>query len=157
MIPVFFGIASRHVLFAILSFLSIFMLSPLIAFIAVRWGFAPCATAMARVSPGISKSWRLTRGSFWRTFGVLLVVLLIAGIVIGMFSMVFAFQGIVKAILVALLTLVGYIIFFVAMAVLYFDLEIRYNAGDLRAMVDELNTFSGANTGYNDVSKSPIR
>ncbi|HEX8035915.1 MAG TPA: hypothetical protein VF510_18815 [Ktedonobacterales bacterium] len=59
-------------------------------FFWVRLGFAPYAAATMRLGPGraLAASWRLTRGNWWRTFFVLLLMTLIVGAIGGIVGQV---------------------------------------------------------------------
>ena len=58
------------------------------AFLVVRLSLAPAALMLENtgVVEGIGRSWALTRGSFWRVLGILVLAGLITGIVNGMLS-----------------------------------------------------------------------
>jgi hypothetical protein len=53
-----------------------------VVFFSVRLGLAPYAAATRRIGPlaALGESWRITRGSFWRIFGVQLIIGLIVGV-----------------------------------------------------------------------------
>ena len=57
-------------------------------FLIVRLSLAPAALMLENtgVVEGIGRSWALTRGSFWRVLGILVLAGLITGIVNGMLS-----------------------------------------------------------------------
>lgn len=52
------------------------------AWLSTKLAFVPSAIVLERLSigGGIARSWRLTRGAFWRTFGILLLVGLMVGV-----------------------------------------------------------------------------
>lgn len=53
-----------------------------LVFFSTRLGLAPYAAAVERVGPlhALGRSWRLTRGSFWRTLGIWLTIAVATGI-----------------------------------------------------------------------------
>ncbi|MCL1791968.1 MAG: hypothetical protein FWG40_11625 [Peptococcaceae bacterium] len=114
----------------------------------LRLEFGPVATAMAPVFPGLIQTWRLTRSRVGRIFGVYLVVLMISLIPLlilaGLFIALGAFLGhdlvnmMLLIVWIAAAMILPGSVFSVAKAVLYFDLEIRNNAGDLRALASAL-------------------
>src|SRR5438132_208808 len=55
------------------------LLIPLSLWILVRWAVAIPVLLNERAGPvaALSRSWHLTRGSWWRTFGILVVAILI--------------------------------------------------------------------------------
>ena len=59
-----------------------------VVFLIVRLSLAPAALMLENtgVVEGIGRSWALTRGSFWRVLGILVLAGLITGIVNGMLS-----------------------------------------------------------------------
>lgn len=127
-----------------------------VLFFTVRLSLAPSATVLERTSPGtaIGRSWRLVRGSWWRVFGITLLVGVIVGMVqqivqyvlliIGSLSMAAAQQGpgqldvgaslagagfiLAGTLLVSALTMpVGHL----TSTLLYVDLRIRNESFDL--------------------------
>ncbi|MFF1669288.1 glycerophosphoryl diester phosphodiesterase membrane domain-containing protein [Nocardiopsis flavescens] len=67
------------------------------AWILIRLYFAMPVVVLERVSAGqaLARSWRLTRGSWWRVFGIVLLSALLIGIVTNLLSMPFSIAGIV--------------------------------------------------------------
>jgi hypothetical protein len=110
----------------------------IMCYFGIRLNFAPAATAMADVCPGISHSWKLTRKNVLRCLGVFLVVSLITGVLGGVLQMLLGYLGVAGAILYIPFGLIFSAVSFVAIAVLFFDLEVRNNAEGLRDMVDSL-------------------
>lgn len=109
-----------------------------LVYFLTRLAFGPAATAMAPVAPGISQSWKLTRGNMWRALGVLVVSAVIVYCVTSIFEVAFFFLGILGAILSIPFQVVATMVSSTTLAVLFFDLEARNNAGDMKAMVDHL-------------------
>jgi hypothetical protein len=75
-----------------LAVLALLVLAPLLW---VRLSFAAPALLLERLSVrrALSRSWRLTVGSWWRVFGILLLTQLIAGVAASLLSVPFAVVG----------------------------------------------------------------
>ena len=117
-------------------------------FLSVKWSVAFPAVVSERAGPfsAISRSWELTRGHWWRTFGTLLVVGLLS------FVIYFAIGGVLGAcdrddsdmseVAVAALTVTLNIVLFAIMyplwaaviTVLYYDLRVRNEGFDLQLL-----------------------
>ena len=69
-------IGTAGVVLAVVAFIAVI---PLTVFFWVKLSLAPAAVVLERVSPAaaIGRSWRLTRGSFWRVFGIWIVAYLV--------------------------------------------------------------------------------
>ena len=69
-------------LLAAILVVPLFILVPLGVFLAVRWSMVFYAVIVDRRGPipALRESWQLTRGSFWHTFGVLLVAAMLGGV-----------------------------------------------------------------------------
>jgi hypothetical protein len=106
------------------------------------------AVIFERANPfrAIGRSWRLTRGNWWRVFGALFVVFLIA-LVIN-FALTAVLGGIAAssdtmsevafAVLATLITLLTYVLTYplwaAVMTVIYYDLRVRHEAFDLHLL-----------------------
>ena len=129
----------------------------MVAWIYVKVVLAPAAVAIEQIGPwaGLRRSWRLTRGSWWRTLGVLLLVGLMIGIltslvsgglsgIIGLFiptspssnswEQVFGMAAVslvISSVITVVLQSVGTAYMTLVMAVLYIDYRIRQESFDL--------------------------
>ncbi|NGQ93841.1 ABC transporter ATP-binding protein [Brevibacillus sp. SYP-B805] len=106
----------------------------------LRWGFFLPAVAVEKVAPGIDKSWKLTKGNFWRILGVYLVMMTIAVVftmMIELLVLVSLGQSILGLLVQNLLTLMLMPLSSVAYAVTFFDLRIRTEGTDLEALLAE--------------------
>jgi hypothetical protein len=118
---------------------------PLGIWLFVRWVVAVPALLAERVGPirALDRSWTLTRGNWWRLFGILLVMYLLQSVVSGALG-VFAFPiavavpfvpAVVRgAIILTLETLAGALVqplVYLTVVLLYFDLRIRREDFDL--------------------------
>ncbi|MDQ3690206.1 MAG: glycerophosphoryl diester phosphodiesterase membrane domain-containing protein [Chloroflexota bacterium] len=114
----------------------------------VRLAFAPAALVVEghRGSTAVRRSWRLTKGFFWRTLGTLLLSGVIVAIVTGIISL--PGELLVQAMgpdawpLSALVTVLATVLVtpFATLVVvlLYFDLRIRKEGFDIEMMAREL-------------------
>lgn len=124
------------------------------AFFAIRLSFAPFVIVMeeAPAMQGLSRSWKLTKGRFWRTFGNFLLLYLVTMVVSYAFQFLFFFvigafassidssgtpggTGLVVGIILAVVALVTYL-FFVMMMTPYMTYGIAAVYADAR-MRDE--------------------
>ncbi len=116
---------------AALEVLGAFLLLPaaLLALIfATRLGLAPYVAATERIGmwAALGRSWRLTRGSFWRTLGVMLLIFLLVTVTQnlgGQFSL--ASMAIAYLVVVPILTLFTLPLTVLSRAVLLYDLRLR--------------------------------
>ncbi|MFC7744146.1 glycerophosphoryl diester phosphodiesterase membrane domain-containing protein [Nocardiopsis composta] len=127
-------------------------LGALAAWIYVRTSLAMPVTVLERVGAGraLARSWRLTRGSWWRVFGILLLTALITSLVANVLATPFSIIGAVVMVLMEGTTLAsvlyGATIFIGAVlggaitspfasgvtGLLYVDLRMRREGLDLR-------------------------
>lgn len=121
-----------------LVLLSIGLIFPFVYFM-MRWGFYFPATTMDKVSPGLSKSWRLTRKSFWRLLGLFIVISILTSLISLAFQllvgMIFG-SSVLGVLFTSLFTMITYLIFMIAYGVVYFDLKVRNEATDIMAIVE---------------------
>ncbi|WP_127573958.1 glycerophosphoryl diester phosphodiesterase membrane domain-containing protein [Georgenia faecalis] len=80
------------VIVTIVAFLA---LALLLAYLGVRTMLAPPAIMLERshVFASIGRSWRLTRGHFWRLLGIMLLTLVLLGILQGILTVPFSIVG----------------------------------------------------------------
>lgn len=117
--------------------------------VAVRWIFAIPAVVLEHAGPlqSLGRSWRLVRGSWWRVFGIMLLVTLIVGFVSTIIRTPFQIGTLVTAagtaggisVLGAIVSAIGVIISTAvtaplqagAVVVLYTDLRMRREGMDI--------------------------
>src|SRR5258708_10686191 len=115
-----------------------------IVYLGVRLALAPYAAATQRIGPAraLGTSWRLTRGNFWRTLGVLFIVGLVVSTLSNSISVV-QLVSIPAASLVLLPLVLGLTmpLSTLAAVVVLYDLRLRregYSAvGDQRSAADD--------------------
>jgi hypothetical protein len=126
---------------------SILLLIPGI-FLAVKWCVTFAAIVAERAGPfsGMGRSWELTRGHWWRTFGTLVVLGLISlvlyvAVIAGLGGLIAAndtMSEVTYATLLTALTIVLYAILYPLAAsiitVIYYDLRVRNEGFDLQLL-----------------------
>lgn len=137
--------------------LLMFGMIPLTLWLYVKLSLAPSAIAIEQLGPwqGVKRSWALTRGVWWRTFGIVLLVGIIVGIitslisggltaVLGLFFPnesgattadaafgLLTVVGTVTSIIGALVSAIGTAYLALVVAMLYIDYRIRQESFDL--------------------------
>lgn len=123
-------------LFAYVFLLVGFMLVP--GFFLLRWGFYMPLVLFERGDIGIGKSWNLTKGNFWRLFGMFVVL----SIIYSMFSsgIQLVLTGVLGTSILAQIILVVLSCLLtpwmaIVYALAYFDLRVRKDGTDLQELV----------------------
>jgi hypothetical protein len=118
-------------------------------YLAVRWSLSVAAMMAEDIGPiaSMSRSWSLVRGQWWRTFGIILIVLIMRSIIGAALGFLFgiiagvATTGDVQLAVVAVgSTLLGAIIsplVTIAIVLLYFDLRVRKEGLDLDQLAQQ--------------------
>jgi hypothetical protein len=123
----------------------LFLCFPVAIWLAVRWVVAVPALLAENIGPvhALSRSWTLTRGSWWRLFGTLLIIYLLQIAVSGALgavgfpiSILIPFvppivRGSVFLTISALANAVTLPVVYLGIVLLYFDLRIRQEGFDL--------------------------
>ncbi|MHC0037602.1 hypothetical protein [Pseudoneobacillus sp. C159] len=119
-------------------------------YLFTRWGFYFVAIVFENVSPGLSRSWQLTRGHFWRLVGLYIILNIIISIItyaLEIVSSLLLANSIIGTLFYTLVTGLTYIIMNIAYAVIYFDLRVRNEGTDLEEMLDNYySTNDGSQT-----------
>jgi len=119
-------------------------------YLAVRWSLVVAAMMAEDIGPirGLGRSWNLVSGSWWRTFGILLIVTILQGIItyalyilFGVIAALFSTTGDFQAAVVqvggTLLSAVVSPITTIAVTLLYFDLRVRKEGLDLDQLAQQ--------------------
>ncbi|TGB02868.1 hypothetical protein [Halobacillus salinus] len=120
----------------------IFFLAFLVAaaFFAIKLSMFFAATTFEKLAPGFAKSWKLTKGRFWATFGFFAVILIINFLVSVLFEGVASLllgTSVLSTVLMNLGTIVTTLFLMVGYAVIYADLRTRNEASDLKDMISD--------------------
>jgi hypothetical protein len=121
-----------RVILIVIAFLCI-----MFVYIIVRWSFFIPFVALKEESVGIFRSWRLTKGSFWRIFAVFFTMNVITIVlIIVATTLIFLMLGVVyMAILFILINLLISPLLLVVYAVCFFDLKVTAGGTVLEPMV----------------------
>jgi len=118
-------------------------------YLAVRWSLVLAAMMAEDVGPirGLGRSWNLVRGSWWRTFGILLIVGIMQviityglGLLFGVVAALFSTGDFQAAVIQVIGTLVNAVvgpITTIAVVLLYFDLRVRKEGLDLDQLAQQ--------------------
>ena len=118
-------------------------------YLGVRWSLSVAAMTAEDIGPirGMGRSWNLVSGSWWRTFGILLIVgimyLIISyGLLIlfGVIAALVATGDFEAAVVQVGSTLLGAVlspIVYIAVTLLYFDLRVRKEGLDLDQLAQQ--------------------
>lgn len=110
------------------------------AFLLTRWSFYFGSVVMDKNSPGLTRSWRLSKGRTFKLIGLYLIFIFITFSIAV--SLQFSFQAILGdsvllGLIVSFTTLLTTLIMAVGYAVMYLDLKVRHDADDLRDLIDD--------------------
>ena len=118
-------------------------------YLAVRWSLVVAAMMAEDIGPirGLRRSWNLVSGSWWRTFGILLIVGILQTIItyglfilFGVIAALFStgdFQAALVQVGGTLLSAVVSPITTIAITLLYFDLRVRKEGLDLDQLAQQ--------------------
>jgi hypothetical protein len=146
-----FAIVLLYVPVVLLAFTCVLL--PLALWILVRWAVAVPVLLAEGAGPieALSRSWHLTRNSWWRTFGILVVAYLIQSVgssVLALFGLPIAIlvpfvPPIVRGIIIGLVSTLGTAvvtpIYQLCFVLIYLDLRVRREHLDLWQMADQAN------------------
>ena len=131
------GLEVHFIVIAVFFLISGFFLT----YLSARLSFYFPAVVFEKVSPGLRKSWKLTKGNFWRLIGLLSVftvlLLIVAMVLLGLPGLFLS--PTVISILDRLVNLLFTIISGIAYAVIYFDLRVRNEGADLQEILASYN------------------
>jgi hypothetical protein len=131
----------------------IFLLLLPLAYLTTRWFVAPVVILTERCGPvqALSRSWKLTEGSFWRLFGLLVLLFILNGVVLGLpisllqFFAVILMTAQVLAVANGLFTGLSYLVSILwypfltlTLVLVYYDLRVRKESLDLDLRIQAL-------------------
>ncbi len=114
-----------------------------IGLLLTRWSFYFGSVVLDKDSPGLGRSWRLSRKRTWVLMGLYIVFyFIISSITFGVqmtFGMVLG-NSVLLTLISNLVTLVTTMIFSVGYGVMYLDLKTRHDADDIKDLLEEYKT-----------------
>ncbi|WHY88837.1 hypothetical protein QNH39_13790 [Neobacillus novalis] len=114
-----------------------------IGLLLTRWSFYFASVVLDKDSPGLDRSWRLSRKRTWELLGLYIVFYLIIsaiGFAVQMTFGLFLGNSVLLSLISNLATLITTMIFSVGYAVMYLDLKTRHEGEDLKDMIENYNT-----------------
>jgi hypothetical protein len=153
----YFGLWGAMILFGLVAISSVFVITiPIVLWVLVRWSLGLAALFAERVNPAraLGRSWALVKDQWWRTLGIILVVLLLTSIVSGVLTLFLdavaviipstAVRGVIlltsKTVVSALVSPITPI----TVTLLYFDLRVRNEGYDLEQLARQASGSSPA-------------
>jgi Membrane domain of glycerophosphoryl diester phosphodiesterase len=151
-VVVLFGIGILYAIFPPLSLLAI----PAFAYLFVKWSLVWPAIVAEKAGPlhAINRSWTLTEDRWWRSFAVLLVLVLISFVLllalqfglIGAFSSIDSISEIALAIVDTLFNVLVMAVLYplgaAIITVLYYDARVRGEGFDLQLLAESIGSDS---------------
>jgi hypothetical protein len=154
----FAGVARRYwallgqTLIVLVAIVPLLLCFPVAIWIGVRWAVGIPAVLAEGIGPlkGLGRSWALTRGSWWRLFGTLLLVYLLQAVISGAlgvlglpvgFAIPFIPTVVRAAIVLTVSTAAGALtlpVVYLCIVLLYFDLRIRRENFDLDQLARQI-------------------
>ncbi|GFZ78203.1 hypothetical protein GCM10008018_24580 [Paenibacillus marchantiophytorum] len=106
----------------------------------LRWSYYLPFVALGEESIGIGRSWKLTRKSFWRLFGMYLVLSLILYLFLAVIQLIIAAvfgMGLWSQLLQSLVSIVVMSLWYLPYAVSFFDLKVRNEGLGLEGLMEQ--------------------
>jgi hypothetical protein len=114
-----------------------------IGLLLTRWSFYFASAVLDKDSPGLDRSWRLSRKRTWTLMGLYIVFYLIIyaiEVAVQLTFGLFLGNSVLLSLISNLVTLITTMIFSVGYAVMYLDLKTRHEGDDLKDMIENYNT-----------------
>ncbi|KAB8137867.1 hypothetical protein F9U64_07415 [Gracilibacillus oryzae] len=145
-LAIFIGAAASFAVHPIVGILLGFLLVAGIfigaGLLLTRWSLSIAAVLFERVAPGFTKSWHLTKRQTWKFFGLFIILYIIMYTISSILQVPLILLGnsILSNLLINFITMVANIIVYAGYAVMYFDAHLRYEAGDIKEMLDSYDS-----------------
>ncbi|MDD9272203.1 hypothetical protein ACFPES_34815 [Paenibacillus sp. GCM10023248] len=134
------GFGGGALVFSIIFFIAVGLGSLItFAYFFIRWCYYLPFVALGEDSIGIGLSWNLTRRSFWRLFGMYVVLTLILYVFLIVIQLVIGAllgTGLGAQLLQSLITILTMALWYLPYAVSFFDLRIRNEGLGLQSLID---------------------
>ncbi|MED4226901.1 hypothetical protein [Neobacillus cucumis] len=108
-----------------------------------RWSFYFGSVVLDKVSPGFSRSWRLSKKRTWALLGLYIVFYLIVSIISFAVELTFGAllgDSVLLGLISNLASLFTTMIFSVGYAIMYLDLKTRNDADDLKELIEDYHS-----------------
>jgi hypothetical protein len=135
-----FGYMANPILGVLASILLFLGFAVGVGLLLTRWSFYFGSVVLDRESPGLFRSWRLTRKRTWALMGLYIVFNLITSSISFAIQMPFSLllgNSVLLTMIVNLGTLITSMFFSVGYGVMYLDLKTRHDADDLKEMIED--------------------
>ncbi|WP_409274931.1 hypothetical protein V1499_07040 [Neobacillus sp. SCS-31] len=116
-----------------------------VVLLLTRFSFYFGSVVLDRKSPGLGRSWKLTKKRTWKLLGIYIVFSLITTIISASVEMAFtAFLGssVLLSVIISLVSILTTMFFSVGYCVIYLDLKVRNEADDLKELLSEYEPLS---------------
>lgn len=111
-----------------------------LGYFLTRWSFFLGSVLFDHDSPGLSRSWGLTKKRTWVSLGLYIVFFLIISSISFTLEITLGLllgNSVLLSIIVNLVSLATAMLFTVGYTIMYFDLKIRHDADDLKEMLED--------------------
>jgi len=111
-----------------------------VGLLITRWSFYFGSVVLDKVSPGFTRSWRLSRKRTWVLFGLYIVFYLIVSIISFAVQLTFGAllgDSVLLGLISNLASLFATMIFSVGYGVMFLDLKTRNDADDLKELIED--------------------
>lgn len=113
-----------------------------ICYLLTRWSFYFGSAVLGEGSPGLSRSWRLTRKRTWVIIGLYIIFILLITLISTTVELSFGLllgNSVLLSMITSVVTIFTTLILSVGYAVIYLDLKVRHDADDLKDMIEDYN------------------
>lgn len=114
-----------------------------VGLLLTRWSFYFGSVVLDHDSPGLGRSWRLSRKRTWVLLGLYIMFYLLITIISAGVQMTFGIvlgNSVLLTLIANLVTLITTMIFYVGYGVMYLDLKLRHDGDDIKDMLEDYKT-----------------
>ncbi|WP_059173312.1 hypothetical protein [Bacillus sp. FJAT-27445] len=130
------------IILAVIGSIALFLVAVLLL---TRFSFYFGSVVLDRKSPGLGRSWKLTKKRTWKLLGIYIVFSLITTIIASSVEVAFTAilgSSVLLSIIVNLVSILTTMFFSVGYCVIYLDLKVRNEADDLKELLSEYEPLS---------------
>ncbi|MBU9722368.1 MULTISPECIES: hypothetical protein [Bacillaceae] len=136
------GVAIHPIFGVLLIFIMFFGVILGLGLLTTRWSFYIGSVVLDKVSPGLGRSWNLSKGRTWASFGLYIIFYVIIGFISTAVELSFGVilgYSVLFLLISNLVLIFTTMIFSVGFSVMYTDLKARHEADDLKELLDDYN------------------